>query len=364
MSAVQFRKQLRAIPPYVPGMPLDEAKRRFGLNEVVKLASNECPLGPFPSVVSQMPSWAQECNRYPDNDCHDLLASLCQILNVSREEILIGNGSAEIIGRTALALLEPGDEIVITWPTFPYYEIAAQLAGATARKVPMAPNYHYDLEGMLAAIGARTKLLAICNPNNPTGTYVPERELRSFLDAVPRNVLVVADEAYFEYTMAEDYATVLPDARRRENLLVTRTFSKIYGLAGLRIGYAVTNSEVAAQIRKAQGPFSVNTLAQMAAVESLRHPELVEDRKRLNSAWKKALCDGLASQGYPFAESEANFVMTKLGDNSETLFTEFVRRGVIIRPATSDGWMRVTVGTLEENQRFLRALEDLRLPRP
>ena len=359
MVVIDFRKQLSNVSSYVPGMPLEEAKRRYNLQEVIKLASNECPFGPFESVLTKLPLWAEGCNRYPDTDCSDLTSNLSEHLGVSPEQIIIANGTTNLISVVSEALLEPGDEIVVPSPTFPYYQMAAVLAGAVARSVPMRPRYQYDLDAMLSAIGPCTKLVSICNPNNPTGTYVSERELRQFVDRVPKNVLVLIDEAYYEYADASDYATLLLDAPNADNLLVTRTFSKIYGLAGLRIGYGVANAEIINQFKKVPGPFSVNLIGQAAANESLKHQELVQDRKEKNIEWKALLCRGLRELQREFVDSQANFVMTKLGDDSGRTAEEFLRRGVIIRPAMANGWMRVSVGTADENQRFLRVLEEI-----
>lgn len=358
-TAIDFRKQLSNVPTYTPGMPLEEAKRRYNLQEVIKLASNECPLGPFEPVLAKMSLWASSCNRYPDTDCYDLTNSLSQCHDVAPEEILITNGTTHLIAIVCEALLEPGDEIVVSSPTFPYYEMAAVLMGGVVRSVAMRPGYQYDLDAMLSAIGSRTKLVAICNPNNPTGTYVSERDLRLFIDRVPRNVLVLVDEAYYEYVDAGDYGSLLADAPRAGNILVTRTFSKIYGLAGLRIGYGVANREIIGQLKKVPGPFSVNLIGQCAATESLQHQELVRERKVKNGEWKALLCRGLARLGREYVDSQANFVMAKLGDDSGRISQEFLRRGVIIRPAAPNGWMRISVGTSEENEKFLQALEDI-----
>lgn len=357
--AIRFRKQLASVPTYVPGLPLEEAKRRYNLQEVIKLASNECPLGPFPPVAAKISAWAEEANRYPDTECYELTNRLAQMLGVAIDEIIVTNGTTHLIAVVCQALLEQGDEIVVAAPTFPYYAMAAALMGGIACSVRMAAGYQYDLDAMLSVISPRTKLVAVCNPNNPTGTYVRSDDLQAFVERIPGDVLVLIDEAYFEYVSAADYGSFIARAPNAANLLVTRTFSKIYGLAGLRVGYGVANKYIIDQLKRVPGPFSVNSLGQLAALESLRYPQLVAERKAKNSEWKASLCNGLKRLGVDFVDSQANFVMTKLGVDSSRIAQLFLQRGVIVRPAMADGWIRVTVGTQEENLRFLQVAEEI-----
>lgn len=352
---VKLRPQLAAIPAYVPGLRIEEVRRRYKLEKIVKLASNECPLPPFAPVLDLIPIWAAELNRYPDNECSEVREALSLHLQVRPENLLVGNGSGEVLLAVFMAAVGEESSVVFAHPSFLLYRIYCSILGARALAVPLLRGRH-DLEGMARMVDSSTRLVIVCNPNNPTGTYVTAEELHWFLDAVPEDVLVVVDEAYYEYSDAPDYPRLLPEAVRRPNVLVLRTFSKIYGLAGLRIGYGVGNELLVSEIRKVQGPFTVNDLAQRAAVESLKHQELVRERAALNSRERDRLYSEYAQLGLEFLPTQGNFIYVHLGQEGEAVEEYLLREGVIVRAFSKDGWFRVTIGLPEENDRLLEVV--------
>jgi histidinol-phosphate aminotransferase len=353
---VALRPQLAAIPAYVPGLRIEEVQRKYGLSRVVKLASNECPLPPFEPVLRLIPLWAAELNRYPDNDCWDLREALALHLHVGLDNLLIGNGSGEVLLAVFMAAVSEGDAVVFPHPSFLLYRIYCAVMGARAVAVPLRDGRH-DVERMAQMIDRTTRLAIVCNPNNPTGTYVTSEELNWFLDTVPDHVLVVVDEAYYEYADAGDYPRILPGAIQRPNVLVLRTFSKIYGLAGLRVGYGVGHELLVSEIRKVQGPFTVNEMAQRAARESLKHQDLVRERAALNAQERNRLYREYGRLGLEFFPSQGNFIYVRLGRDNAGVQDYFLRHGVIVRSFTGDGWFRITIGLPEENNRLLEVVE-------
>ncbi len=354
-----LRPQLAAIPAYVPGLRIEEVQRRYGLDRVVKLASNECPLPPFEPVLRLIPVWASELNRYPDNECQEVREALAAHLGIGPTNLLVGNGSGEVLLAAFLAAVGQGDAVVYAHPSFLLYGIYCSVVGARAVPVPLRQGRH-NLERMAAMVDGATRMAIVCNPNNPTGTYVTAEELNWFLDRVPEQVLVVVDEAYYEYADAPDYPKLLPRVVDRPNVLVLRTFSKIYGLAGLRIGYGVGNELLISEIRKVQGPFTVNDLAQRAAVESLKHQELVRERAELNARERERLYMEYARLGLEFLPTQGNFIFVRLGQEGTSIEEYLLRHGVIVRAFTNDGWFRITIGLSEENDRLLEVLEAYR----
>jgi histidinol-phosphate aminotransferase len=355
-----FKPAVRDIVPYEPGKPVEEVQRELGLERVVKLASNEGPYGPFPEALEALARVAQDLNRYPDGGSYRLRAALAERHGVRFEELTPGAGSDGVVDYLSQLALDPGDEIVCGWPSFPSYVIDAVKLGAVARQIPLR-NHRYDLDAMLDAVGPKTKLVYVCHPNNPTGTMNTRTELEDFFDRVPEHVLTVLDQAYAEYIDDPDYAdgieTYVKAGRRA---VVLRTFSKIYGLAGLRVGYAVGPAEVMTAIGKVRRAFDVNTAAQEAALASIDAPEELARRRRANAEGLAQLERIMRDHGLePAGPAVGNFLFAEVGDDSRPLFEQLLKEGVIVRPAGgfgAPGGIRVTVGTPEENEYFGEAL--------
>ena len=354
------RASLAGLVPYEPGKPVEEVQRELGLDRVVKLASNEGPFGPFPAALEALARSTRELNRYPDGGAYALRAGLAERQGVRFEEIAIGAGADGVVDTLSQAVLEPGDGVVLGWPSFPSYAIYAAKMGADVRKVPLR-EHRYDLEAMLEAIDARTKLVYVCHPNNPTGTMNTRSELRAFLDRVPGHVLTVVDQAYFEYIDDPEYPDAIEEHfRAGRRVAVLRTFSKIYGLAGLRVGYAVAPAELVAALSKTRRAFDVASSAQAAALASLDATDELERRRRLNAEGivelERILRDaGLVAAG----PAVANFLYADVGEDARALFDELLRLGVVVRPLAGFGApeaIRVTVGTPEEHAVFAEAL--------
>ncbi|MEU3273952.1 histidinol-phosphate transaminase [Saccharomonospora sp. NPDC006951] len=346
MSApINPRADLAALPAYVPGRSVPGA---------IKLASNEVPGGPLPSVADAISHALREVNRYPDMGSQALTARLSSELKVPESRIAIGCGSVSLCQQLVQAMCAPGEEVLYAWRSFEAYPIVTQVGNATSIKVPLDGTHTHDLSAMLAAITPKTRLIFVCNPNNPTGTAVRRRELASFLDAVPSDVLVVLDEAYREFVTDEEVPDGLEFVAERPNVAVLRTFSKAYGLAGLRVGYAVGHEDVVTALRKVYVAFSVNTLAQTAAIASLdakdellaRCARIVEERDRVRTA--------LVEAGFEVPETHANFVWLPLGERTVAFAEHALDRKVVVRPFAGDG-VRVTVSTPDENDLFLEA---------
>jgi histidinol-phosphate aminotransferase len=355
-----FTPALEGIVPYEPGKPVEEVQRELGLERVVKLASNEGPFGPVPAALEAMERAALELNRYPDGGAYRLRSALADRHGLRFEEVALGSGADGLVDCLAQLALEPGDEVVCGWPSFPSYVIYATKLGATARTVPLR-EHRYDLDAMLAAIGPRTKLAYLCHPNNPTGTSNSRAELDSWFERVPDHVLTVLDQAYFEYIDDTDYADGVEEyLKSGRRVVVLRTFSKIYGLAGLRVGYALAPAAVVTAIGKVKRAFDVTTAAQEAALASLDAGAELERRRKLNAQGRVQLERILREHGFdPPGPAVANFLFAEVGDDARPLFEALLREGVIVRPAGgfgAPGAIRVTVGTPEENEFFGEAL--------
>jgi histidinol-phosphate aminotransferase len=355
-----FRRCIADLVPYEPGKPVEEVQRELGLERVVKLASNEGPFPPFPAAVEAIERAARELNRYPDGGAYQLRTALAERLGVAYEEVIVAAGADAIVDLLSQATLEPGDEIVCGWPSFPSYVLDAVKLGAVATKVPLDGDLRYDLDGLLSAIRRHTKLVYVCHPNNPTGTGNGRRELRAFLDRVPDHVLVVLDQAYFEYVDDPDYADGIEEhfkAGRR--LVVLRTFSKIFGLAGLRVGYAIAPTDVVAATSKVRRAFDVTSAGQAAALASLGDEAEIARRRAANAAGRAQLEASLREHGLePAGPALGNFLFAEVGD-ARALFDQLLRQGVIVRPLGAFGAasaIRITVGTADENVFFAEAL--------
>ena len=354
----RFRPDIAALSPYVPGRSIEEVASEIGISpgDIVKLASNESPEGPFPGVIEVAAKALAESNRYPDNDHRELTAALSAWLDVPSDHLWFGNGSVGLLGRIALAVGGPDSSAVYAWPSFVMYRIASRWAMSEVVEVPLDAGYAHDLDAMADAIRDDTGVVYLCNPNNPTGTIVSSEAMTGFIDAVPETVLIVIDEAYHDFVTDNAYSTAIPHALRRPNVVVLRTFSKIYALAAHRIGYGVARPETIAQLRKAQAPFTVTQVAQVAAAASLQDRGELERRVKANEAARHQMLGVLEERSLLHTESHANFVYFELEMPGEAAAALFAERGVIVRPM-SGGWLRVTIGSDSENRRLVEALD-------
>jgi len=360
------RPNILKLKPYVPGKPIEETKREYGIQDIIKLASNENPLGPSPLAVAAMKEAAEEVFLYPDASCFALARELARHWDVAPEQVIMGNGSDEILHYAGLAFLEPGDEVLSGHPSFVRYESAAVLNNAVYIEVPLR-DYRFDLEAMAGRLSPRTKMVFIANPNNPTGTIVSTGELERFLDRVPERAVVVLDEAYFEYADSADFPDGLKYVREGRNVLALRTFSKIYALAGLRVGYGIGPAPLIHCLHQVREPFNVNSLAQAAALASLRDPDQVRRSCENNRQGRERFYAGFRALGLTWAPTDANFVFVDLGRDCRPVYEALLRRGVIVRTGDIFGMpthIRVTIGTAEENERFMRELTSILAAEP
>lgn len=341
----------------MPGRPIDEVAREIGMSpaEIIKLASNESPEGPFPGVLDALASALREVNRYPDNDLHDLSQSVAAVHGIAPENLWFGAGSTSLLAAIGEAVGGTGSSAVYAWPSFVMYRIVTRWASMESIEVPLDTSFRHDLEAMAPAVRGDTNLLFVCNPNNPTGTIVPADEIAWLIDTVPESVLVVIDEAYHHFVTDVQYKTSLDHALSRPNVLVLRTFSKVYALAGLRIGYAVGDAGTIMELRKAQPPFTVSEAAQVAAMASLESPGELQRRVSRNAAGRHHIQEAFEGWGIEHSDSQANFVFFRLDQDSAETADRFLTHGVIVR--AMGGWLRVTIGSESENARFLEVLE-------
>jgi histidinol-phosphate aminotransferase len=360
---VTFADKLARIPHYEPGTSLDDARAQAETPDAIKLASNESPFPPHPAVVDAIANAATDVNRYPDPDARALRRAIADHHDTDPARIAVSNGSCEILLAAALALCEPGDEILYAWPSFSIYPYLAPLCGAREIRVPLADDYVHDLDGMLEEVTAATQLLIVCNPNNPTGTHIPADRIGAFVESVPDRTTIILDEAYIEYQTNDDPDTTVDLLAKHPNVVLLRTFSKCHGLAGLRVGYAICSPQFRAAVDAVRQPFSVNSLAQVAATEAIRHQDDVATRVEHAIVERVFVEEELRQMRFDRADSHANFCWFSLGDLDEAEVVEsLARSGVAVRPGTplgGPGHLRVTYGTRAEDERFLAALGDV-----
>ncbi len=354
--SLEFAARLRRIPSY----PVAQTYAVDG--ELAKLASNETPFGPSAAVREAIEAQVRTLNRYPDPAKARLRDALAARLGVAAGAIAVGNGSCELLFAAADALLEPGAEMVYAWPSFSVYPQLAAQSGARAIEVPLDDAYRHDLDAMAREVTVATRMVLVCNPNNPTGTALPVAEIDAFVGSLPRHVAVLLDEAYVEFNTLQDPLESLALLGKHPNLVILRTFSKVYGLAGLRVGYAIGSEDFRRAVDTVRQPFSVSTLAQAGAIEALRHVDELERRVERTVIERVGIEDELSDRDLEFAESQANFSWIALGDRDEDAVMEaLAKRGVIVRGGKAlgaAGFLRVTYGTREENNRFLAALDE------
>lgn len=355
---------VQGLRPYEPGKPLSQLEREYGVRDAIKLASNENPLGPSPAALEAMRGALGEIARYPDGNGFDLKRALAHRYDVDNAGITLGNGSNDVLEIIARAFLQPGLEAVFSQHAFAVYPIVTQAVGAAARVVPAhdgsrGPRYGHDLEAMLAAVTDQTRMIFIANPNNPTGTWLKRDELDAFLQRVPRQVVVVLDEAYVEYVDEPDYPDSIPWLAQFPNLILTRTFSKAFGLAGLRVGFALSHPEIADVLNRVRQPFNVNTLALIAATAALTDRAHLEASLKLNRAGMAQWAEILAELDLEAIPSVGNFLCVDVGRPAAAVYEALLREGVIVRPVANYGLpnhLRITLGLAQENRRAGAAL--------
>jgi len=354
------KPHLSGVKTYQPGKPIEEVEREYGLKDAIKMASNENALGPSPKALRAIKKNLGKLHRYPDGGCFYLRKKLSELLNVAPESLVFGNGSDELLIFAARAFAGKGDQVIIADPTFLIYEIASQVEGAEVVKVPIH-NFQYDLDMMRSHINAKTRMIFIANPDNPVGTYVNDERLRYFLKDVPPRVIVVLDEAYFEYACAhKDYPNGMQFLHQYPNLIVTRTFSKAYGLAGLRVGYAVADVKIANALNKVREPFNVNLAAQIGAAAALDDTAHLKKTLRVTEEGRRYLASELKKLGLRTVDTATNFMLVDLRVEAQPVYEQLLKRGVIVRPMGLWGlktFLRVTIGRPSENKRFIETLK-------
>ncbi len=361
MQTLTVADHIARLRPYVPGKPIEEVKRELGLSDVIQLASNENPLGPSPRALEALLRVAAGVAHYPEGSAPTLRQAVAAAQDMPENTLIFGNGSDEVLHLLSLSFLSPGDEIVQGDPSFSMYEIYAAQCNAVPIKVPLK-NFTHDLDAMADAITAKTRLVFIANPSNPTGTLVRQAEIEQFLDRVPEHVIVVFDEAYGEYVDAADKPDLRPFVRAGRSVMITHTFSKAYGLAGLRVGYGITRPEIAEVLNRVRSPFNVNLPAQAAATAALADTDHVAKTVALNTAGLRYFYSEFERMSLPYVPGEGNFVLVDVGRDSREVFEKLQQKGVIVRATYGMGlphFIRVSTGTQAQNERFVAALKDV-----
>lgn len=351
------KKSVMNIKPYVPGKPIEEVQREYGIKEVVKLASNENPLGPSKMAVKAMEKKLKLVNLYPDSGAFYLRRALAKQLKVKENTIVFGNGSNELLTLIAEAFVSPGDEVLFSALSFVVYPISVDTVGGTAIQIPHK-DFKHNIDGFIKRLTPKTKLIYICNPNNPTGTIISKEELEKLMSAVSPKTIVALDEAYFEYVQDKNYPDGVKYLSKYPNLIALRTFSKVYGLAGIRIGYAVADPDIIDILERIRAPFNSNLVAQAAGEAALKDKEHLKRTLKNNNEGKKYIYAELKKMGIEFVQTQANFIFVKFKTNSKVVFEALLKKGVIIRPQF-DSFARITIGTMEENKKLISALKGI-----
>jgi histidinol-phosphate aminotransferase len=356
-----MRPHLMSVKPYIPGKPIEELRRERNIEgEIIKLASNENPHHPIEEIKQAIIEEIDNLNRYPDSGCHYLVTDLAAKHDIDRGNIFVGNGSNEIIELLVRAFVNPGENVLYPWPSFIAYPLIIHQAGVDEVKVPLV-DYTLDLSSMKSAVTQKTKVVFICNPNNPTATYVPQGDVEMFLDGLRQDVLVVFDEAYYEYITAEDFPETQELLRQYRNVVILRTFSKAFALSGVRVGYAMADEGIVTALHKVRQPFNVNRIAQAAARAALKHAEKHGSTVEINNKERERLTQELRDLGFIVPHSQTNFILAVPEVASENLVDRLMDLGVIVRGMApfglGEGSIRVSIGTPEENDRFLESLK-------
>jgi histidinol-phosphate aminotransferase len=355
------RKGILDLKPYIPGKPIEEVKRELGLKEVVKLASNETSIGPSPLAVEAIKKEVENINFYPEGSSRLLREKIAHKLKIDKEMIIVGNGADNIINLVGMAFINEGDEVISGEITFPAYETITKIMGGKLTSVKLK-DFSFDLEGIIQRINEKTKIIFLCNPNNPTGTIVDKKTVDKFIKQVPENVVIVFDEAYYNYVEDGNYPDSLSYVLEGKNVIIIRTFSKIAGIAGIRVGYGIAKPELIGYLNRVVNPFTTNRLAQVAALASLDDEEHYRKVLKTNQEGKKYLYRELKKIGFFYLPTETNFIFIDLKKDSEIVFEKLLKKGIIIRPGKTWGcpnFVRVTIGTPCENEKFINALKEI-----
>ena len=355
------RKGITNLKPYIPGKSIEEVKRELGLKEIIKLASNETSVGPSPLAIEAIKKEVQNINLYPEATSKLLREKLACKLKVDKEMIIVGNGADDIIDLIGMAFINEGDEAITGETTFPAYETAVKIMGGKLILIKLK-DFRFDLEEIAQRINNKTKIIFLCNPNNPTGTIVIKEEVNNFMNNIPEDIIVVFDEAYYDYVKDKNYPDSLSCVLEGKNVIIIRTFSKIAGIAGVRIGYAIAKPELISYLRRVVNPFTTNRLAQVAALASLDDEEHYKKVLQSNQEGKKYLYEELNKLGLFYVPTETNFIFINLKEDADIVFVKLLRKGVIIRPGKIYGcpnFIRVTIGNAYENKRFIQAIKEV-----
>jgi len=356
-----IRKEIKNISPYIPGKPISEVKREYGLDKIVKLASNENPLGISSLVREAILKECENINRYPDGSSYSLKQELCQRLNITEDMILFGNGSDGLLKVIGESFLNNDSNVIIPYPTFVEYSFVAYLMGSQLIRVLMN-NYHQDLKAIAEAVNSKTRLIFLTSPHNPAGSIFTEEEFTDFLEYIPDNVIIIMDQAYFEYVQNDFYPEIIKYIKKGYPIISLRTFSKAYGLAGLRLGYAIANPEIIDLLTVVRDPFNVNYLAEVAGKAALKDTEFLSRTIQINEEGKKYLYSELEKRGFTYVPTEANFILININRDSMDVFKELMKMGVIVRPGKPLGYpehIRLTIGLPEENRFFVNCIDKL-----
>lgn len=363
-SNIKTRKTLDVIQPYSPGKPIWEVQKELGLDRVIKMASNENPLGPSPKAVKAIQESLADLNRYPDADASVLRQAIAEQYGVAKQQVITTNGADELITLISEAFLEQGDEIIVPSPSFSEYDFGAHIMGAVVKQVPFDEGFQYNVDKLLEAITEKTKIIYICSPNNPTGTYIAKKEMARLL-AELKDILVVFDGAYSQFADEKDYTDGLEFVNAGHPLIALQTFSKIYGIAGVRIGFGIASEEIIKSILKVKEPFNVNTLAQIAASAAITDTEHVTASFNANKKGRNFLYKNFERLGLHYTETTANFILVQIGPKGEDIYQQLMAKGIIVRYGKTWGLpehIRVTIGTDEENEFFIDTLTEILNP--
>lgn len=356
-----FRKELANLREYVPGKPIEDVMREYGLTSIVKLASNENPLGPSQKAIEAIKREAEQCHIYPDGAALELRAKLAKKHGLQAEQILIGSGGEQILKLIPQTFINEGDEVIFATPSFALYDITSSHIGAKCIAVPVTEDFKHDFDRFVALINEKTKLVYICNPNNPTGNIMTRTEVLQLVDQLPAQTILVLDEAYFEYAIDDpEYIDGLEILKKRPNTVILRTFSKVAGLAGLRVGYVFSSAEIIREMTKIKGVFNANKIAQAAAIASLDDEEHIQKTVELNRASLGKMKVYFDAHNMRYVPTATNFIFVNINMSSRVAYEELLKRGVIVRPGFLWGyenWIRVSSGTLEQTDVFLEALD-------
>lgn len=359
---VKARKVLDNIQPYQPGKPIWEVQKEQKIERVIKLASNENPIGPSPKGIEAILKNLADINRYPDAHAGELKKAIASVLALQTNQLIVTNGADELITLISETFLEQEDEILVPSPSFSEYDFGAHLMGASIVSFPLVDQFEYDVDALLSSVTEQTKILFLCSPNNPTGTYLSRTQLKQILDSLRKDILVVFDGAYSHYATAEDYTNGLEFIALGYPIIVLQTFSKIYGLAGIRVGFGAASSTIIKNILKVKEPFNVNMLAQAAATAAIADHEHVQQSQELNQQGHEFLYKAFLGLGLKYVKSMSNFVLVKIGSNAKEVFEMLMKKGVIIRYGGTWGlpeYVRISVGSMEENEILVNALQEI-----